>query len=211
MRILGLLFSATTCIAGEFINLTFDDPDLSGPLTEAYPGGPLLGKTSQLLRGWNLLADDQSVGIASYSPFGFPGGDGIASLVGNSPAEAQTVFGANTLYLASPGFTSTDGPVIRLRQTGTVPAEAQGLWIFGTGRLQMLINGERVNNIGNVADPVVDISRYAGQTIDLEFVVSRRDSMRFDILGFKPIPEPSTWTLGGIGAAAVFYFARRKN
>jgi hypothetical protein len=35
--------------------------------------------------------------------------------------------------------------------------------------------------------------------------------MRFDILGFKPIPEPSTWTLGGIGAAAVFYFARRKN
>jgi hypothetical protein len=212
MRILGLLFSATTCIAGEFVNLTFDEPDLSGSLTPIFPGGPLQGDTSRILRGWSVRADNQLQAAMTYSPYNIGGAGNVASLVANSPELAQTAFGANTLFLRSDQTLPGGGPVIRVQQTGTVPADAAGLWIFATGGSpRMFINGEPVNDprIGALADPVVDVSRYAGQSIDLEFLIPKGGSTRLDIFGFTPVPEPSTWALFGVGAAAVFYFARR--
>ena len=214
MRILGLLFSATTCIAGDFVNLTFDEPDLSGSLTPIFPGGPLQGDTSRILRGWTVRADNQPQATVTYSPYPIGSEGGLAALKANSPERAQTVFGANTLFLRSDHTSPGGGPVIRVQQTGTVPADAAGLWIFtGGGSMQMYINGERVNDprIDALADPIVDISRYAGQSIDLEFLLPRGGSTRLDIFGFTPVPEPSTWALFGVGAAAVLYFARRKN
>ena len=72
----------------------------------------------------------------------------------------------------------------------------------------MFINGERVGDTVN--DLTVDVSRFAGQEVDLEFLVASGASIRFDILGFVPVPEPSTWALFGVGAAAVFCIGRRK-
>jgi hypothetical protein len=100
------------------------------------------------------------------------------------------------------------GPEIRLSQRGTVPADAAGLWIFGAGYAQMFINGERVGDTVN--DLTVDVSRFAGQEVDLEFLVASGASIRFDILGFVPVPEPSTWALLGSGLAALLWLSRRK-
>jgi hypothetical protein len=215
MRVLGLLFSATICIAGEFVNLTFDEPDLSGSLTPIYPefpSGPLSGNTSQILRGWTIRADTQPHFGMTYSPFGSPTGEGLARLVGNSPELAQTPFGANTLFLRSDHTLPGGGPVIRVQQTGTVPADAAGLWIFGGGSLQMFINGQRVTDpkIGTLSDPVVDMSSFAGQTIDLEFLIVKGGSTRLDVFGWVAVPEPQTWALLGVGAAAVLCATRRK-
>jgi hypothetical protein len=216
MKALAFLLAVTPCLAGDFLNLTFDEPDLSGPLTPVYPefpSGPLFGTTAQILRGWTVLADNQSHIGMTYSPFGFPTGEGLARLVGNSPELSQTPFAANTLFLHSDHTLPGGGPVIRIQQTGTVPADAAGLWIFSTGgSMQMFINGERVNDprIGALADPVVNISQYAGQSIDLEFLVPKGGSTRFDIFGFVPIPEPSTWALFSVGAAALGWHLWRR-
>jgi hypothetical protein len=212
-RSLLSVLAALPVLAGDFINLTFDEPDLSGSLTPIFPDGPLLGNTAQILRGWTVLADNQSQATMTYSPNNIGSSGDVASLVANSPAESQTVFGANTLYLRSDHTDPGGGPVIRVQQTGTVPADAAGLWIFATGGSpRMFINGERVNDprIGALADPVVDVSRYAGQTIDLEFLVPRGGSTRLDIIGWVAVPEPSTWALFGVGAALVFCVGRRK-
>ena len=72
----------------------------------------------------------------------------------------------------------------------------------------MFINGERVGDTVN--DLTVDVSRFSGQEVNLEFLVRPGDSLRFDILGFVPVPEPSTWALFGVGAAAILCFGRRK-
>ena len=213
MRILGLLFSATTCIAGDFVKLTFDEPDLSGSMTPIFPGGPLQGDTSRILRGWTVRADNQPQATVTYSPYPIGSEGGLAALKANSPDLAQTVFGANTLFLRSDHTSPGGGPVIRVQQTGTVPADAAGLWIFATGGSpRMFINGEPVNDprIGALADPVVDVSRYAGQSIDLEFLIPKGGSTRLDIFGFTPVPEPSTWALFGVGAAALCVFSRRR-
>jgi hypothetical protein len=58
---------------------------------------------------------------------------------------------------------------------------------------------------------ILDVARFAGQEVSLEFSLRFGGGTRFDILGFTPIPEPSTRAFCGVGAAAVFYFARRKN
>jgi hypothetical protein len=73
----------------------------------------------------------------------------------------------------------------------------------------MFINGQRVGDTVN--DLTVDVSRFAGQEVDLEFLVRSGDSIRFDVLGFVPVPEPSTWALFGVGAAAVLGLTRRKH
>lgn len=57
---------------------------------------------------------------------------------------------------------------------------------------------------------IIDVSPYAGQEVNLEFLVESGWSIRFDILGFVPIPEPSTWALLGTGLAALLWFSRRK-
>jgi hypothetical protein len=47
MKTLALLLASTASLAGDFLNLNFDSPDLSGPLTSTYPGGPLEGNTAE--------------------------------------------------------------------------------------------------------------------------------------------------------------------
>ena len=203
--ILMCVLFAHTVIAGDFVNLTFDEPDASGTLAEIYPGGPKRGSAAALLRGWNLSVAGQAYEFATISSFPVGSGNDPVSVLENSPAEQNSPLGTYTLVLHSP---TPPAPEIRLSQRGTVPADAAGLWIFGAGYAQMFINGERVGDTVN--DLTVDVSRFAGQEVDLEFLVGSGASIRFDILGFVPVPEPSTWALLGSGLAALLWLSRRK-
>jgi hypothetical protein len=208
MRILGLLFSATTCIAGEFVNLTFDEPDLSGPLTPVFPefpDGPFQGNTSQLLPGWEVTRGGVPQATMYCGPLGSIGGGTAIRIRQNAAADAATALGSYSLTLVS---TLPLGGEIRLSQQGTIPADAASLGFFGAGAFLAYVNGEfqadsRLQN-------QFDVRRWAGQTVTLEFRVPELEGGRFDILGFRPIPEPSTWMLLGVGTAAVFCIGRRK-
>ncbi len=204
-RTLLLLLVTLPAIGGEFVNLTFDEPDLTGPLTPIYPGGPLAGNAAQIIPGWNITVGGEPLTSTTWSPFNLGGGAPSVSLVQHSPGDELTRLGLAYLELHSP---TPPAPEIRLNQTGTIPADAAGLWIFGTGHAQMFINGERVGD--TIATPIADVSRYAGQEVNLEFLVASGGSIRFDILGFVPVPEPQTWALLGTGLAAVYWLTRRK-
>ncbi len=203
LAVLGLIL-AQPCIGSPFINLTFDEPDLTGSLTPIHPGGPLEGNTSEILRGWSLTVDGQPKLRMEYAPRG-TGGGSLAYLVNNP---AGSLLGPHSLTLFSP-FPST--PEIRVGQTGTIPAEATGLWIGSAGYIEGFVNGIKIGEVKPElgSQVVLDVTRFAGQEVSLEFVLRYGGSARFDIFGFTPIPEPSTWALFGVGATAMFLFARR--
>lgn len=201
MNKLLLLFATLPAFAGDFVNLTFDEPDLTGPLDPLLPGGPYLGRTADLLPGWTVRVGGDVASQVTYAPIN-KSSFGPVTLREN-PA-GQLGFGSLELHSPVP-----PAPEIRLSQRGTIPADAAGLWIYGAGYAQMFINGQRVGDTVN--DLTVDVSRFAGQEVDLEFLVRSGDSIRFDVLGFVPVPEPSTWALFGVGAAAILGLARRKH
>jgi len=199
MKTLAFLLAAGTALAGDLLNLTFDSPDLSGPLTEIYPDGPFRGRADQVLRGWSVQYDGQPQDSVFYAPSGHQWGVPV-TLFENTPADQQSPLGRYSLVIDGPSSRSKE---FRISQRGTIPADAAGLRFFGGGYVQMFVNGERA---GDSTFPVpVDVSRWAGQEVDLEFLVRAGDSARLDVLGFTNVPEPSTWALLGLGAAALVW------
>lgn len=115
-RSLLLMLAGLTALSGNFVNLTFDEPDLTGSLTPIYPGGPLEGEAARILKGWSLVVNGGIQTMMAYSPQGTSTA-GLATLFENSPAEKPTILGSHSLLLRSP-FPSQ--PDIRIRQTGTI-------------------------------------------------------------------------------------------
>ncbi len=206
MKILALLAITGACLAGDFINLTFDDPNLTGSLTPVFPGGPFTGDTAELLRGWSVTAGGVPLTQMTYSP-PLTTSVGPVTLRANNPA--TTGLGAYSLQLES---SPPNVPTIRISQQGTVPVEANGLLIASAGYVQAFSNGTKVGEVNPMlgSQVVLDLSIYGGQGINLEFLVRAGESARFDILGFTSVPEPSTWALLGVGTAAIFFFSREK-
>ena len=193
--------------ADPFVNLTFDEPDLSGPLTPIYPGGPLRGEPAELLRGWTVTAERELISSVTYSPYNLGSGGGPFSLMEHSPANQETSFGLNYVIIYS---TFARGE-LRLAQTGTIPPDAAQLWISSTGYIQAFANGVKIGDFDprSGAPQVLDVSPFAGQEISLEFLVRSGDSTRFDIFGFTSVPEPSTWALVGVGGAGLGWLGLR--
>ena len=207
LLVAGLLVSGTI-LAGEFLNLTFDAPDLSGTLSPTFPQGPFQGSTPQILPGWNVSYGDKSLSSIYYAPLGRQVA-GPVTLFENTAADSQSPLGRFSLVIDRVGSTDVRKET-RISQRGTIPADAAGLWIFAAGTFQMSVNGERIDDprLGRYADPVIDVSRWAGQTVDLEFRLEPSQSGRLDVLGFTNVPEPSTWALLGLGAAALVWQVR---
>lgn len=213
MKTFLLLCSVTlACKAGDFVNLTFDEPDLSGPLTEVHPGGPQIGKTAQLLRGWTLSINDRQPETMTYSPPG-TSSTGVVALEEYKVGPNGSQFSQFELIVnATPPAQQS----LTLRQTGTIPLDAAKLGLFSNGLVEVRINDKAIYLADPevTAYPLIDISAFAGQTVSLEFRAAqlpfRPVGFNFDIAGFYPIPEPSTWALLGTGLAAMLWFSRRR-
>jgi len=215
IRIALSAVAAVKLTAGEFVNLTFDNPDLTGsltPIVSGAPNGPFFGETSRLLRGWTVTGNGIPVTTVTYSPWPTGAAVRTVNVWSYSPGNASQLGGSNRLYVFSGG--NPLGPAFRISQTGTIPVGTAGLHIFAPGVRDMRINGEPVSDplLGFLADPVIDVSGYAGREVSIEFGFGPGFGGTFDIIGFTQIPEPSTCVLFGVGAAGLVlaYRHRRK-
>ena len=209
MKILSvlLLFATISVRAGEFVNLKFDEPDLSGPLVPEFENGPLVGTAAKLLRGWTVLGNGVPLQDAGYSPAGTFGFYAPVGIHDNAFDFRKEDFGNYGVVAISDSLVGR--PSLSIRQTGTVPADAATLEIFNGGHVWVRVNGELIGE-SDVSYPIFDVARFAGQTVDLEFDFGRGQQTSFDVFGFKPVPEPATWTLLGAGLLAVPWILRSK-
>ena len=233
--------------AGAFVNLGFDQLNWPPDLPQLIPGTPFNFVRGELVRpGWNSTPQP-GVGYNWTQNFA-----GWASIVDRDVRD--THFGKNapapvvgTFSLAVwPPSLQIGGGVYQpytLKQTGDVPADAQSLrFLYHGNDLRVFLGGEERSlhalpdvQSGDPEVPVfhyfsVDVSPYAGQTVELrlEFRSQGYDdccglprlpdqpdaqSHVIDDLSFSPlpaVPEPSTWALLGLGAAALAWGSRKR-
>lgn len=205
--------TAVKLIAGEFVNLTFDDPDLTGsltPIVSGAPNGPFFGETSRILRGWTVTGSEIPVTTVTYSLWPTGAAVRTVNVWSYRPGNSSQLGGSNYLYVFSGG--NPLGPAFRISQTGTIPVGTAGLHIFAPDLRDMRINGEAVSDprLGFLADPVIDVSRYAGREVSIEFGFGVGTGSRFDIFGFTQIPEPTACVLFGVGAAGLVLAYRQR-
>jgi len=119
-----ILLSAITlvagCLADPFINLTFDDPDLTGSLEPVSPGGPFRGETARILRGWDLILNGVSAPRMGYYNLG-QGGWFLYPV----SLKQETVNGG-TMFNVEMASTLPNSYDIRLLQTGTIKIDWRG-------------------------------------------------------------------------------------
>lgn len=197
--------------AGEFVNLTFDNPDLTGsltPIVSGAPNGPFFGETSRIIPGWTVTANGIPVTTVTYSPWPTSVAVRTVNVWSYRPGNPSQLGGSNYLCVYRGG--NPEGPSFRISQKGMIPVGTAGLHIFSNDRIDMRINGEAVSDprIGFLADPVIDVSRYAGREVTIEFGFGLGGT--FDIFGFTQVPEPSTWALFGCGAAGLVLAYRQR-
>jgi hypothetical protein len=189
------------------MDLTLDNPDLSG-LNPVGNAGVLQGSTTHLLPGWNVTLNGSPLSQMYYSPLGVGNGGPYVTLTQNasslSPADIGPYSLRLTTYVPPPPFGGA-GVDIRMSQIGEIPANATGIKLFSSaGPVAVLIDGIPIAQINNDAYPTLDVSAYAGKTVNLEFRFPQSASFGFDIRGFTTtVPEPSAWALFGFGAGII--------
>ena len=213
---------SSVLMAGDFVNLDFEHPDLSHATPDPVIPGYLRAPASEALEGWSLTADAIPPATIYVTP---PGGAkppvALTGGLGMLPGTGVDL-GKYELYLDKPSqVPGSLDPIYRLSQLGTIPAGATELIYYRSGpggagagptpgSFQILINGNsmpyfegRFTSIGTA-----DVSAFAGQQVSLEFVFPKGSTI-FDIAGFVTAPEPSTYALVGMGAVALWWQCRR--
>jgi hypothetical protein len=204
-----LILSISMCVlcgAQDFVNLTLDNPDLTGslrPVDSINPRTSYIGETSRLLPGWTVLSDG-----APLNEVQFLAGDG--DITGQVLLQSNSVLGAQGYRLSLWTGLPYRNEII-LRQSGTVPVDASSLTFSRTGVVGLYVNNESVyqSDPSGTFVPTVDLSRFSGQLVKLEFrfPAARFDAgqLFLDIRGFSQVPEPSGFALMGIGGCILIF------
>ncbi|HAB15685.1 MAG TPA: hypothetical protein DCE44_04460 [Verrucomicrobiales bacterium] len=215
--ILASCLAVSVCAAndpktGTFTNLGFDEPIITFP--------PSLGLTSDILNGWALTAAGGEV------PIVIPVGPTVTvpTLTFAQPyKDPLPSFGKYQLSFVN--FVNHEfelTPTYTLKQAGKVPELALELQVFYDSfdtppppdLLQCRINGQNIpiesSDWFGVGIWEFPVSAYAGQEVELEFVLGPTHGLFFDIAGFTSVPEPSTWALLGLGGSFFGWVCRRR-
>ena len=216
---------SSVLMAGDFVNLDFEHPDLSHATPDPVIPGYLRAPASEALQGWSLTADAIPPTTIYVTP---PGGSkppvALTGGLGTIPGTGVD-FGKYELYLDKPSeVPGSLEPIYRLSQFGTIPANATELIYYRAGSglsragpvfqpgfaapFQIFINGNSISYF-EAGVSHADVSKYAGQQVSLEFVFPNRSY--FDIAGFTIAPEPSTYALFGVGAVVLWCQCRRRS
>lgn len=191
------LTSTPPLLAGEFINLGFNEPDLTGRLTQLGVGGPYLGLTAQILPGWKVTTDGNAVTKGTYSKSN--NGSGVTEFTLRE-GEPGSQWGYSLVLAANDFNDGKPGSEIWLSQTGTVPKDAVGLWVFGDPPIEAFMDGVKIGFIDpNLGRTVWNVGAFQGKTVNLQIHSGSGHINRFDIIGFTTVPEPSKYTMLGVG------------
>ncbi len=244
----SMLLTGGPCLAGAFVNLGFDQTAIPPDFPIQIPGPPFSFLLGDWVRpGWQSRPQT-SVGYNYSQNFA-----GWASIVDrdfrdthfgkNAPAPVVGTFSLAVWPLSGPIGPGEYEPY-KLTQTGDIPLDAQSLRFLyhGNDLRVFLADSERtLQPLPDVisGDPqiplyhyfAVDVSPYAGQTVELRFEFRSQgyDDFRLipprlpgepdaqshvlDDLSFSPlpaVPEPSTWALLGLGVAALAWGSRKR-
>jgi hypothetical protein len=231
--------------AGAFVNLGFDETAVPPDFPIQIPGPTISFLLGDWVRpGWQSRPQT-SVGYNYPQNFA-----GWASIVDrdfrdthfglNTPAPVVGNFSLAVWPLSIPDGSGEYEPY-KLTQTGDVPGDAQSLRFLYHGHdLKVFLGGDErtLQPLPDVisGDPgvplyhyfAVDVSPYAGQTVELRFEFRSQgfddfsgsprlpgqpdaQSHILDDLSFSPlpaVPEPATWALLGLGTAALWSVTR---
>ncbi len=193
----SIFLTTLPVLAGDFINLGFDEPDLSGRLVPLAAGGPYLGLTAQILPGWKVTADGKAVTEGTYSKANQ--GSGVTALTLRE-GEPGSQWGYYLVLAANDYNDGKPGPDIWLSQTGIVPKDAVGLWVFGDPPIEAFMDGVKIGFIDpNLGRTVWNVEAFQGKTVNLQIHSGSGHINRIDIMGFTTIPEPSEYAMFGLG------------
>ena len=200
-------FTVVLARAGEFKNLTFDEP-ITNRTRPVFLYGRLLfqGDANRLIPGWSITYDKSIASSVYFSDN--TGGDGI-TLVQNIP-RLQDLYGQFSLGVYGFKYIKDAEPVpisIELSQTGMIPEWVVGIRYFsGDLRFQLLVNGEPVGNGYGYAD----LTQFAGSEVTMQLRFPPRYTGNFDIIGFTTVPEPSEYHMFGVGLGLLGWQARKR-
>lgn len=202
---IGLVIVLLTAIAkhapaqGSFGNLDFESASFV-----PVPGDPLKVQFGPALPGWTgyINGEPQVAIYPNFVPLGTP----IPFIsVLTPPSLGNVLQGSFTLAYG----TSFNVPVaVAVAQTGLVPADSQSLRLLaGLFPPEVFMDGNYLPLVALESRPLqttlygIDISAFAGRTVELRFQVKTTidylDDIRFSD---QPIPEPGLFGLLAVGA-----------
>ena len=216
-----LLASLHAGFAQGFINLNFEQAQLSGLVTNSYGVSG-----AAVSRGWTAYFDSDSTTNLRYNAISL--GGPVVSLEGTNYVGAFPPIQGKYYMLLFGGLGSYSSASVG--QTGTIPASAQSLIFWGSGcdvsfnsqSLSLLLLGN-TNGYGIWG---ADISGLAGQTGQLLFTAENGITFnRPTMPGYYPgqwvfldniqfsstaVPEPETLVLAVLGASLLGFRRQRQ-